>query len=120
MNSIKVVFSALLALGLTACVANQEQYYWGQYESMVYKHHNLPAEATADVQIAQLVADIEYAKAHGKIVAPGIYAHLGYMYAAQGQMDLAIQALHREKELFPDSATFIDGLIARANRNKER
>ncbi|MGJ8690955.1 MAG: DUF4810 domain-containing protein [Thalassotalea sp.] len=103
---------------LSGCASNNTQYHWGQYESLVYKGHIKPEEVSAIVQIDILETDIEQAKAENKPVPPGVYAHLGLMYAASGQKDLALSSLAKEKELFPESTVFINGLIERASANK--
>ena len=42
---------------------------------------------------------------------PGYYAHLGLLYARQGDLAHYTQALESEKTLFPESAPFIDYLL---------
>jgi hypothetical protein len=39
------------------------------------------------------------------------------MYAADGKKELALQSLIKEKELFPESTVFIDGIIQRSITN---
>lgn len=99
---------------ITGCASNDTQYYWGEYEDLVYKTHHTPGDVPPTVQIEKLQTDIEKADAAGKPVPPGVYAHLGLMYAASGNKELAISSLTKEKELFPESAKFIDGLIQRS------
>lgn len=112
-RALYLAFFAFAVL-LCGCVSNGDQYYWGQYEALIYKQYHRPGEATPEVQIQQLLQDIQRAESLGKPIAPGVFAHLGYMYAAQGKTDLAIEALLQEKALYPDSARFVDGMISRA------
>ena len=70
--------------------------------------------AEPNIQIERLEADIIEANAYGLKVSPGLYAHLGFMYASIGNTDLAIDAFTQEKTLFPESAKFIDGMMSRA------
>ncbi|WP_226991247.1 DUF4810 domain-containing protein [Paraglaciecola psychrophila] len=109
----KVILCVTVLL-LAGCASNKNQYYWGAYEDLVYKTHHTPSEVPPSVQIETLLADIDKAEALGKSVAPGVYAHLGFMYAADGNKELAMQSLIKEKELFPESATFINGIIQRS------
>jgi hypothetical protein len=104
-------------LVLAGCASTETQYYWGEYEDLVYKTHHTPGEVPPNVQIEKLRADIDKAEAAGKPVPPGVYAHLGLMYAADGNKELALQSLMKEKELFPESAIFIDGIIERSFTN---
>lgn len=106
-----VCFFAVLFGG---CASNDTQYYWGEYENLVYKSHHEPGEVPPNVQIEKLQTDIEKAESKGKLVPPGVHAHLGLMYAANGNKELALASLNKEKELFPESAIFIDGLIKRS------
>lgn len=108
------VILCITVLLLAGCASNKNQYYWGEYEDLVYKIHHAPGEVPPSVQIETLLADIDKAEASGKRVAPGVYAHLGFMYAADGNKELALQSLIKEKELFPESAIFIDGIIQRS------
>jgi hypothetical protein len=108
------VILCITVLLLAGCASNKNQYYWGEYEDLVYKNHHIPGDVSPSVQIETLLADIDKAEASGKRVAPGVYAHLGFMYAADGNKELALQSLIKEKELFPESATFIDGIIQRS------
>lgn len=113
----KIIVICVTALLLAGCASTETQYYWGEYEDLVYKIHHTPSEVPPNVQIEKLLADIDKAGASGKPVPPGIYAHLGLMYAADGNKELALQSLIKEKELFPESAVFIDGIIQRSITN---
>ena len=104
-------------LALSGCATNKTQYYWGEYESLVYQTHINPEEALPIVQIEKLQADIQKAKSVNQSIPPGLYAHLGLMYAANGDKSLALDSLNKEKELFPESTHFIDGLINRSLQN---
>lgn len=115
----KLIFqlaAGISVLFITGCVSNNTQYYWGQYETVIYKNHIKPEEVPPITQIEILEADIAKANTSNKPVPPGVYAHLGLMYAAAGNKELAIASLNKEKELFPESTAFVDGLIERANK----
>jgi len=113
-NYLLLTFSMLLAILLSGCVSTNQQYHWGEYEALVYKTHIEPGEVPPLVQIEKLQTDIQKAEASNKPVLPGLYAHLGLMYAATGDRALALASLEKEKELFPESAVFINGLIERS------
>ena len=75
---------------LTACTtAPKTQYYWGSYEELLYLMYANPGEATPEMQIAKLTEDRHKAEAEGKPVPPGVNAHMGMMYAALGNAELA-------------------------------
>lgn len=111
------VIGVVLLAG-AGCATKQDHYHWGQYESLIYAMYLHPGEADANTQIAKLSADIGEANSLGKPVPPGVYAHLGYMYAIAGQPDKAEDAFHQEKALYPESAVLLDGMMQRARRGK--
>jgi len=100
-------------LGLSACAQQKTLYDWGVYEQVVYDMYVHPGKADPGTQIAKLTEDVERIKAEGGRVAPGVHAHLGYLYYTQGQPALAQEELTIEKRLFPESAVFVDGMLAR-------
>jgi hypothetical protein len=108
-----LLLAALCALN--AC-ASRDVYYWGHYEGLVYDMYAKPGEADPGTQVAQLTEDIDKAHAAGKPVPPGVHAHLGYVYYQQGNLGGAEQEFQTEKTLFPESASFIDGLLQRMKR----
>ena len=112
MKTWKVVAAAVLVAGLTGCNANQEIYHWGGYQNSIYNMYVNPGESTPAIQIDQLSTDIQQAQNKGKRVPPGLYAHLGMMYAAEGMSLRAKEALLKEKELYPESHTLVDTLLA--------
>mgnify|MGYP003625533606 FL=1 len=114
-NKVLTICAAILFF--SGCASNDNQYYWGEYENLVYKSHHTPGEVPPSLQIAQLQTDIAKAAVAGKPIPPGVYAHLGLMYAANGNKELALASLIKEKELFPESSRFIDGLIKRSLTN---
>lgn len=112
-------FSAFLLgmLLLNGCASTDQLYHWGSYEGLLYKMYNEPGEATPEVQIERLTVDIQQAEAYGKRVPPGVYAHLGVMYTASGNLAKAEEAFNEEKMLFPEAALLIDGMMQRARAN---
>ncbi len=67
-------------------------------------------------EINLLEEQIEKAIASGKLVPPGLHAHLGYLYITNGNYDDAISHFNVEKEKFPESEHFINGLIDRMKK----
>lgn len=112
--------SCVLFLLLSGCETTNDQYYWGNYEELVYEMYTKPGKATPEVQIEKLNRDIQYASNNGKYIAPGIYAHLGFMYAAVNMERLSKEAFHKEMELYPDSRVLIEGMLKRAEESTKR
>ncbi|CAB9543560.1 hypothetical protein BROOK1789C_1031 [Bathymodiolus brooksi thiotrophic gill symbiont] len=95
-------------------------YYWGKYENIVRQSYVTPSEVDIDTQISELEIDLRKAKDSGKKVAPGFYAHLGMMYAKQGNIVSSKEMLLQEKALFPESSVLIDGMLERVKKNQGR
>lgn len=115
------VAGCLLALMfLSACVQQAKPlYYWGDYENLLYSMYTEPGSADPEMQIQKLTTDIQQAHAKDLPIAPGIHAHLGYMYVLQGNVDSAKAEFLKEKQLYPESAEFIDGMLKRMSKGQE-
>lgn len=99
---------------LSACAQREPLLYrWGDYEQLVYDMYLRPGTADPGTQVVKLTEDIERTEAEGKRVPPGVHAHLGYLYYTQSQTDLAYEQFMLERQLFPESAVFVDGMINR-------
>lgn len=91
-------------------------YAWGSYEERAYRSLVLASSAEVGEDIRALSEEIERAEAEGRLVGPGIHAHLGYLYAITGNTDSAVQQFEIEKRLYPESAPFLDGCLRRMGR----
>ena len=112
---------ALVSMVLTAgCATKQDIYYWGEYEQLIQNAYVKPGSADTGTQIEKLTADIQKAAATGKKVPPGIYAHLGFLYALEGKDSQSKAAFKQEQDLYPESRTLIEGMMKRAGQNEEK
>lgn len=101
------------ALAVSAC-APSSRFEWGTYEGTLYAYSKKPE--SRDAYRASLVSAIQRGEATNR-VAPGLNAELGYLFMEAGQTAEAIQHFEAEKRLFPESARFMDGVIARIRSN---
>jgi hypothetical protein len=92
-------------------------YSWGHYEDLIYLSYSKPDKATPEMQVTQMEADYQKARAANKPVPPGFHAHLGYLYYQLGKPDQAQQEFQTEKTLFPESAVFMDRLLANLKKS---
>jgi hypothetical protein len=107
----------LLALSLVAgCVRKPLMYEWGSYEDQVYAMYSDTGKSPVEEQVGNLERDYQVARSENKPVPPGYHAHLGYLYYQLGKIDQALQSFETEKQLFPESAQYMDFLIARIKR----
>ncbi len=112
----KYLVILLFGTSLGGCVTNQEMYYWGEYESIVRQSYVELGVMDTQTQIEQLNTDLQKTEAAGKKIAPGIYAHLGMLYAEQGKYTQSRVALLQEKILFPEAGVLIDGMLNRVDK----
>jgi hypothetical protein len=110
LGNLGVLFIVVTALG--GCQTQKPLYYWGSYPNVVYAAFRAPDKASPHVQIETLTADIEKARATGQVVPPGLRAQLGYAHLKAGRPDLAQAYFEAEKQAFPESAIFMNRLIA--------
>lgn len=109
----RLVLISSLAV-LYGCAGKSNLYYWGEYEPIIYDMYVNPGKADAHTQIAKLTTTIQRAQNSERQVPPGLYAHLGMIYAQIGDPGTAVEAFLAEKELYPESAFFIDGIMKRS------
>ncbi len=111
-----------LLLGLsvltTACSAGTSLYRWGDYEPLLYQMYAEEGGGDPQSQLARLSEDVGRTIAEGRRVPPGVHAHLGYLYYSQGDVVSARKHFIAEKELFPESAVFIDGILGRMDKKR--
>jgi hypothetical protein len=115
---VKVLGCTLLSCtALFSGCANQSQalYEWGGYQAQVYEHFKTQGSAPQE-QIQALEKDLQKIQSKGAAIPPGYYAHLGLLYMSVGNNDQGLQSLQKEKALFPESARYIDFLLAKANK----
>ncbi len=108
----KAACAAALLL-LAGCSSDKPRtiYTWGDYQDTVY--HYYTHESTPQDQIAALQKLVEQARAANKPVPPGAHAHLGMLYGNTGNSALALSEFNAEKTLYPESAAYINFLLAK-------
>lgn len=100
-----------LVLGVSACVSRPQLYSWGPYPRMQYESLQNQG-ASASQQITTMEAHMEKTKASASL-PPGFRAHLGMLYLSEGKVGLAADMWNAEKSAFPESAPYMDRLLAR-------
>ena len=108
----------LLLLAILSAGCAHTIYYWGHYEDLIYVSYSKPGKLPPEAQIEKLEADYQKARSANKPVPPGFHAHLGNLYYQVGKVDQARQEFETEKAQFPESAVFMDRLIASLNKKQ--
>lgn len=104
-----LLVGALLAGG---CASQHTLYDWEDYQGQVYAHFE-GDNTSPEKQIDALEAGLQKIQAHGATPPPGYHAHLGLLYLQVGRNDQAVGEFKTEKALFPESAHYIDFLLAK-------
>ena len=102
----------VLVAAIAGCAAKPTIYNWGSYESLVYARYAAPGKVGPEQEIEQLEKDRQQGLAAHRRMPPGWHAHLGMLYLQVGKADQARQEFTSEKAEFPESAVFVDRLLA--------
>ncbi len=109
MNKMRQGLCLAFALFSYGCATPPKPLYnWGEYQDSVYQ--NLEEKDNGE-QLARLEKNLQEANGQGEKVPPGFHAHLAMLYAQQGRDNLALEHFEKEKQLFPESTTFINFLL---------
>ncbi len=102
---------ALAGAALLGCTSTH--YDWGRYEDSVFEVTRQPDSFDLAAEIDTLEAQLQQSADRQRLPPPGLHAHLGYLHSVAGNLDAARSHFEDEKALFPESARFMDQLIAR-------
>jgi hypothetical protein len=106
------ILSVFLLLGAVLTGCRSDIYYWGHYENLIYVSYAKPDKVSPQMQAEVMERDEYKANSENKPLPPGFHAHLGYEYFLIGRNDLALLQFQKEKAEFPESAVFMDRMIA--------
>jgi hypothetical protein len=84
-------------------------YQWTGYQPAVYD--SLKEEKAPQEQIDALEKALQEIRGKGHMPPPGFHAQLGMLYAEVGNDRQAMQEFEAEKELFPESSTYMSFLM---------
>jgi hypothetical protein len=99
----------VLAASLAGCAA--PLYDWGRYEESLWNLHRPGFSLEKETEL--LTREIDATVARGRRIPPGKLATLGFYHSQAGNLDAARSCFLREKELYPESACFVDGMMRR-------
>jgi hypothetical protein len=106
----------LLLLAGCASTGTPDLYSWGSYEDIIYTGYSKPGEMPPERQAELLERDYQAARAANRRVPPGWHVQLGFVYYQLGRLDAAVQELQTERAEYPESAVFVDRLLANLKR----
>ncbi|RZF30227.1 DUF4810 domain-containing protein [Paraburkholderia sp. UYCP14C] len=99
------------AMLLAGCAANSPPplYQWTGYQPAVCDY--LKGEKAPQEQIDALEKALQEIRGKGHTPPPGFHAQLGMLYASVGNDTQAMQEFEAEKQMFPESSTYMDFLM---------
>lgn len=102
---------------LSGCASAPKTLYgWDGYQPQVYQHFK---GESPDQQIAEMEKALQTISAKGASVPPGFHAHLGMLYSITGKQDQMVAQFEDEKKLFPESAAYMDFLLAKVKKGEK-
>jgi len=113
-DNVKYLVPMVVASLLVGCGAEPAKplYSYGNYSDSYYAYKkNMNPESTLALQksIEQTIENTDNGRS-GR-VPPGMYANLGYLYLKAGKPNDAIASFTKEKNVYPESALFMNRLI---------
>ncbi len=103
---------ALAALAILPACAHS-LYEWGHYHESVAAMYATGSGYDPAAEVARLADEVEQTEHRGKLVPPGVRAHIGVLLCEAGNAERGVAWLQAEKTAFPESSVFVDGLLAR-------
>lgn len=108
---LRLIAISFLALTLGACATkNPPLYSWQGYQANLDAYFRA-SSLSPDAQTQKMEQDLQKIQVAGLSVPPGYHAHLGLLYAEQGDLDKFAQQVALEKSKFPESQPFMDFLL---------
>lgn len=113
-KSAGMLLALAAGVALSGCAsAPKTMYGWDGYQPQVYQHFK---GESPDQQIAAMEKALETMSAKGQSAPPGFHAHLGMLYSISGKPDQVVAQFEDEKKLFPESAVYMDFLLAKTKQ----
>lgn len=107
-DSAKASFTVACFVLVCGCASSPEMYQWGSYQRQLYDRFTVNSDPEQQIEAMEKTLK---ANKQNKPMPPGFHAHLGLLYGETGRIDQMREQLAMEKELFPESAGFMDFLL---------
>lgn len=110
-----MLLMAVVAFVMIGCAAPPKpMYYWNDYSHTLYNLKKNPGEDTFAKHKACLLKIIDDSSKNDTRVPPGVYGELGFMSMKENNVKDAVQYYRLEEQVYPESAPFMNVLIANA------
>lgn len=105
------VLVCLVFLAASCTTTSKSLYTWNDYEQASYRYYKNQTPEDTEKLMKTYQAMINKPKGSRKVAPPGIHAEYGYFLLQENKKEEGIAMLQKEKELYPQSAKFMDRLI---------
>ena len=111
MKKIALFFAAVPLAFLSSC-GTTSLYNWSSYTNDTYQYVKKGDDESSGklLETYQKIID-DQQKTVRQTVPPGIYGDYGYFLVKAGKIEEGKEFLNKEKELYPESALFIDSIL---------
>lgn len=109
-----LIFISTLLL-LASCNVQKPLYKYAQYEDAVYRYITVQDEKSEERLIKNYEAILQKTGSR-KMPPPGICADYGYLLLKKGETAKGKALLEREREMYPESAKFINAILKRIEK----
>jgi len=108
-----IISLIICASSVTACQKSQPPlYHYIDYSESYYAYKkDMSAESLLKLQQSMEEAIELAGQSRSGRVPPGMYANVGYIYLKSGKSQEAISSFTKEKNIYPESAHFMDLMI---------
>lgn len=111
MHFLRLLAAAVVACATVGCANGPKPLYsWQGYQKNVHEYLRGDKSSIAE-QTQSMEQDLQKIRAASGVVPPGYQAHLGLLYAKQGNMTGFAQQLDAEKKQYPESESYVDFLL---------
>lgn len=119
-NVVFLLVSLLFFSVFVSCASNSNLYDWGSYTDKCYDYSKNPSEWNRKLLMNQFERIMDYQVfGERKVVPPGVYADYGFFLIQEGLISDGLEYLGYEMELYPESAHFIEKVVAMFKEDKE-
>ena len=116
-SHMKTAAALALTLLLGACAtAPKPIYHWGSYQPALYAHFK-GDDAKAQELLDKLQVQLAETQQSNLLPPPGLHGHMALLNAKLGRSEESRRHLERERQLFPESAAYIDMLLRNTQKS---
>ena len=116
-QALKTLATLAVPLLLAACATPPKPlYHWGSYQPALYAHFK-GDDAKAQELLEKLQVQLSETQQQNLQPPPGLHGHMALLNARLGRGEESRRHLERERQLFPESAAYIDLLLRNAQKS---